>query len=179
MPDPGLRHGVLSLGNPRPGDLGWIIHRQAVLYTRDYGWNDEFEALLTDIIANFTKRFDPAREAAWIARIDGRIVGSIFLVRGEQAGEGKLRMLYVEPDARGAGVGAALIDACIARARNNGYERLLLWTNSILIAARRLYERAGFVLIEEAPHRSFGHDLVSQTWALDLRQTAPAGSIAH
>jgi DNA-binding MarR family transcriptional regulator/GNAT superfamily N-acetyltransferase len=152
----------------RPGDLGWIIHRQAVLYTREYGWTQAYEALVARILADFVQAFDPAREAAWIAEIDGRVVGSIFLVRGDAPEVGKLRLLYVEPDTRGRGVGAMLVQACAERARAVGYRRLELWTNSILVAARRIYQRAGFVLVDESPHHSFGHDLVGQTWALDL-----------
>ena len=164
---------TLRLRDPAPGDLGWIIHRQMTLYAREYGWNNAFEGLVAGIIGDFVKSFDPAREAAWIAEIDGKIVGSVFLMRGDAPKTAKLRMLYVEPEARGMGVGAALIEACVGRARAIGYERLVLWTNSVLTAARRLYERAGFVLIDEERHHSFGHDLIGQTWALDLR-AAPA-----
>lgn len=156
------------LRDPRPGDLGWIIHRQAVMYAQEYGWNQDYEALVAQILADFVRSFDPAREAAWIAEIDGRMVGSIFLVRGDAPGVGKLRLLYVEPETRGRGVGAMLVQACVERARGVGYGRLDLWTNSVLTAARRLYQRAGFVLVEEEPHQAFGHDLVSQTWSLDL-----------
>lgn len=161
--------GQVTLRDPRPGDLGWITHRQAVLYAREYGWDQDYEALVARILADFSQAFDPTREAAWIADIDGRVVGSIFLVKGDQPGVGKLRLLYVEPDTRGAGVGAALIAACVDRARAVGYQTLTLWTNSVLTSARRLYERAGFVLVDASPHRAFGHDLVSQTWSLDLR----------
>lgn len=152
----------------RPGDLGQVIARQAILYTHEYGWNSEYEALVARILADFDRDFDPAREAAWIADIDGRMAGSIFLVRGETSDVGKLRLLYVEPAARGAGVGKMLVAACVARAREAGYARLDLWTNSILTAARHIYEQAGFRLIDEAPHRSFGKDLVGQTWSLAL-----------
>jgi DNA-binding MarR family transcriptional regulator/GNAT superfamily N-acetyltransferase len=159
---------AVTLRDPAPGDLGWVIHRQAVLYAEEYGWNQDYEALIAGILADFHKTFDPAREAAWIADAGGRVVGSIFLVRGDEAGVAKLRLLYVEPDARGMGVGRRLIEACIARARHTGYARLVLWTNSVLVSARRLYERAGFVLVEETPHRSFGKALVGQVWSLDL-----------
>lgn len=160
--------GELVLRDLKPGDLGWIIHRQTVLYAEEHGWNEEYEALAAGILAEFVKSFDPAREAAWIAEIDGRIVGSIFLVAGDAPGVAKLRLLYVEPDTRGRGVGAALVAACVERARSFGYDTLVLWTNSVLGSARRLYERAGFTLTDEAPHHSFGKDLVGQTWSLDL-----------
>ncbi|MBO9558355.1 MAG: MarR family transcriptional regulator [Caulobacter sp.] len=166
-PDAGPVSEVV-LRDPRPGDLGWIIHRQMVLYAQEYGWNQDYEALVARILADFVQIFDPAREAAWIAELDGRVVGSIFLVRGDEAEVGKLRLLYVEPDARGRGVGAMLVDACIERARAVGYRRLDLWTNSVLTAARRIYQRAGFVLVDESPNHQFGKDLISQTWSLDL-----------
>lgn len=162
--------GELHLRDLKPGDLGWIIHRQTILYVEEHGWNQEYEALAAGILADFVKSFDPAREAAWIAEIDGRIVGSIFLVAGDKPGVAKLRLLYVEPDTRGCGVGAALVSACIERARSVGYHTLSLWTNSVLAPARRLYQRAGFILVEEAPHHSFGKDLIGQTWSLDLRE---------
>jgi DNA-binding MarR family transcriptional regulator/GNAT superfamily N-acetyltransferase len=152
----------------RPGDLGMVTARQAILYAEDYGWNSEYEVLVARILAEFRQKFDPAREAAWIAELDAQMVGSIFLVAGSEFGVGKLRLLYVEPEARGAGVGKALVAACIERAREVGYERLDLWTNSILTAARRIYEHAGFELVDEAPHHSFGHDLIGQTWSLKL-----------
>jgi DNA-binding MarR family transcriptional regulator/GNAT superfamily N-acetyltransferase len=139
----------IVLRDPRPGDLGWIIHRQSVLYAREYGWTQDYEALVAKILAAFVETFDPAREAAWIAEADGKVVGSIFLVRGDAPGVGKLRLLYVEPEMRGTGVGKLLVEACIARARAVGCETLILWTNSVLTSARRLYERAGFVLIEK------------------------------
>jgi DNA-binding MarR family transcriptional regulator/GNAT superfamily N-acetyltransferase len=160
--------GAVVLRDPRPGDLGWIIHRQAVLYAQEYGWTQDYEALAARILADFVQTFDPAREAAWIAELDGRVVGSIFLVRGDAPDVGRLRLLYVEPDVRGQGLGALLVRACVERARAVGCRRLELWTNSILVAARRIYQRAGFVLVDETAHHSFGHDLVGQTWALDL-----------
>ncbi len=151
----------------RPGDLGLVASRQAVLYARDYGWTAEFEALAARILADFQANFDPSCEDAWIAEIDGQMIGSVFLVRGE-AGAGKLRLLYVEPAARGQGIGDLLVRTCIARARAAGYTRLDLWTNSVLGAARRIYQHAGFVLVEEEPHHSFGHDLIGESWSLDL-----------
>lgn len=152
----------------KPGDLGLVIARQAILYTEEYGWNGDYEALVARILADFHQSFDPARDAAWIAEMDGRMAGSIFLVHGDEPDVGKLRLLYVERDARGAGVGQMLVAACVDRARAVGYKRLDLWTNSVLSAARRIYERAGFVLVDETPHHSFGKDLIGQTWSLAL-----------
>jgi len=152
----------------KPGDLGLVIARQAILYTEEYGWNADYEALVARILADFHRSFEPARDAAWIAEMDGRMAGSIFLVHGDEPDVGKLRLLYVERDARGAGVGKLLVAACIERARAIGYKRLDLWTNSILSAARSIYQRAGFVLVDETPHHSFGQDLIGQTWSLAL-----------
>lgn len=151
-----------------PGDLGRIVERQAILSAQEYGWNQDYEALAARIVADFHQSFDPAREDAWIAEMDDQMVGSIFLVKGEKPTVAKLRLLYVEPDARGAGVGKTLVEACIRRARNLGYDRLDLWTNSVLVAARSIYQKAGFELVNEAPHHSFGHDLIGQTWSLTL-----------
>ena len=158
----------LSLRPLRPGDVGWIIHRQAVLYTQEYGWDWTYEGLASRILGDFVAEFDPAREDGWVAERGGAIVGSIFLMKGDEPKVAKLRLLYVEPSARGAGVGRKLVNTCIARARELGYRELTLWTNDILVAARRIYQAAGFRLVSEAPHHSFGHDLVGQTWTLDL-----------
>jgi DNA-binding MarR family transcriptional regulator/GNAT superfamily N-acetyltransferase len=156
------------LRGPKVGDLGWVIHRQAALYAHEYDWDWTFEALVAEILGDFVRNFDAAREQAWLAERHGEIVGSIFLVRGPDAATGKLRLLYVEPSARGFGIGAALVEACVARAREVGHRKLVLWTNDILLAARRLYEAAGFKLIGEEKHVSFGKELTGQTWALEL-----------
>ncbi|OYY77289.1 MAG: MarR family transcriptional regulator [Sphingomonas sp. 28-62-20] len=159
-----------TLRGLKPGDLGLVTARQAILYCEEYGWNADYEALVARILADFRQSFDPSRDAAWIAEMDGEMVGSIFLVgaREDHPEVGKLRLLYVEPDARGAGIGKMLVDACISSARALGYKRLDLWTNSVLIAARSIYERAGFSLVNEEPHHSFGQELLGQTWSLDL-----------
>eukprot|EP00456_Euglypha_rotunda_P081545 TRINITY_DN7968_c0_g1_i6.p1 TRINITY_DN7968_c0_g1~~TRINITY_DN7968_c0_g1_i6.p1 ORF type:complete len:226 (-),score=46.29 TRINITY_DN7968_c0_g1_i6:618-1295(-) len=159
---------TVRLRGLKPGDLGRIVGRQTVLYAQEYGWNQDYEALAARIVADFHQSFDPAREDAWIAEMDDQMVGSIFLIKGEKPTVAKLRLLYVEPDARGAGVGKTLVEACIRRARDLGYERLDLWTNSVLVAARSIYQKAGFELMDEAPHHSFGHDLIGQTWSLTL-----------
>jgi GNAT superfamily N-acetyltransferase len=158
---------ALVLRDPQPGDMGWVVHRQALLYWHEYGWGVGFEALVAGIVARFVQGFDATRERCWIAEIDGRIVGSVFLVR-ESDEEGKLRLLYVEAETRGLGVGARLVDACIAEARTKGYRRLTLWTNDVLAAARRIYQTRGFRLVREEAHRSFGHELTGQYWKLDL-----------
>jgi len=162
----GGEHGVIYRP-PRTGDIGWITHRQAVLYEEEYGWDWTYEALVARILGEFVEQFDPARDDAWIAELGGDLVGSIFL-KGGEAGTAKLRLLYVEPSARGRGVGAELVRLCVERARALGCARLELWTNSVLGSARRIYESAGFGLVAEEPHRSFGHDLVGQTWRLEL-----------
>jgi len=153
---------------PRVGDLGLIVHRQAILYAKEHGYDQRFEALIARILADFHEAFDPARDAAWIADRGGQMVGSVFLVHTDRPDVGKLRLLYVEPEARGAGVGKLLVSTCINRAREVGYARLELWTDRDLAAARRIYERAGFELIEEAPDHFFGTESISQTWSLKL-----------
>jgi DNA-binding MarR family transcriptional regulator/GNAT superfamily N-acetyltransferase len=160
--------GEVSLRPLRPGDVGWIIHRQTVLYTQEYGWDWTYEGLASRILGAFVAEFDPAREDGWVAERGGAIVGSIFLMKSDDPGIAKLRLLYVEPSARGSGVGRKLVDTCVARARQLGYRQLTLWTNDILVAARCIYQAAGFRLVSEEPHHSFGHDLVGQTWTLDL-----------
>lgn len=152
---------------PHPGDMAFIAHRQAVLYAQEYGWTDEFEALASEICAKFIREFDPKHERCWIAEKDRGIVGSVFLVRHEE-GVAKLRMLYVDPSARGLGIGTRLVEECLRFAKQVGYRKMILWTNSVLTDARRIYDKAGFQLIEEAPHHSFGKDLIGQTFSKDL-----------
>jgi len=149
------------------GDIGWITRRQGMLYAQDYGWDETYEALVAEILAAFVKSFDPKWERGWIAERDGEVVGSVFVVR-KSPELAKLRLLYVEPSARGLGIGKRLVEECIGFARAKGYKTLTLWTNDILTAARHIYQVAGFKLIEEEPHHSFGKDLVGQTWDLDL-----------
>ncbi|WP_206956672.1 bifunctional helix-turn-helix transcriptional regulator/GNAT family N-acetyltransferase [Trinickia acidisoli] len=155
------------LRDPQPGDMGWIVHRQAMLYAQEYGWNAQFEALVAEIVAKFIREFDPTSERCWIAEKDGKAVGSVFVVRQDEE-TAKLRLLYVDASARGLGIGHRLVDECLRFARLAGYKKMMLWTNSVLVDARRIYEKAAFRLIEEAPHHSFGKDLIGQIWARDL-----------
>ena len=151
----------------QPGDIGWVTHRQAVLYNREYGWDETFEALVAEIAATFIRSFDPKYERCWIAERDEEIVGSVFVVRASEEAA-KLRLLYVEPSARDLGIGRRLVGECIRFARSKGYKTLTLWTNDVLKAARHIYETEGFVLTAEEPHHSFGKDLVGQNWNLVL-----------
>jgi DNA-binding MarR family transcriptional regulator/predicted GNAT family acetyltransferase len=152
---------------PEAGDFGWIIRRQAILYHQEYGWDETFEGLVAEIVGAFIRNFDPSRERCWVTERDGEVVGSIFCVR-ESDEHAKLRLLYVEPSARGLGIGQRLVKDVIKFARAKGYKALMLWTNDILVAARRIYQAEGFKLEREEPHRSFGKDLVGQTWTLAL-----------
>jgi DNA-binding MarR family transcriptional regulator/GNAT superfamily N-acetyltransferase len=164
---PAAPQPAIVLRRHQPGDIGWITHRQGSLYAEEYGWDETYEALVAEILAAFVKNFDARRERAWIAELDGVIAGSVFLVR--QSDEiAKLRLLYVEPEARGLGLGRRLVEECIAFARGTGYRTLTLWTNDVLSTARHIYERAGFRLISQGRHKSFGKDLVGQTWELAL-----------
>jgi DNA-binding MarR family transcriptional regulator/N-acetylglutamate synthase-like GNAT family acetyltransferase len=149
------------------GDIGWIIHRQALLYAQEYGWDIGYEALVAELLAGFVKDFDQNKSAAWIAESAGAVVGSVFLMPAA-AGVARLRLLYVEPSARGMGLGRRLVEECIAGARARNYRSLILWTNSVLVSARRIYEAVGFKLSREDHHHSFGKDLLGQTWELTL-----------
>jgi len=155
------------LRSHRVGDMGWVISRQAAAYAADYNWDISYEALVAEICAQFIKNYDAAREHCWIAEVGGEPVGSIFLVKATDA-IAKLRLLQVEKKARGLGVGRALVEQCIQGARERGYSKMTLWTQSILLAARGIYQNAGFKLVKEEKHHSFGADLVGETWELDL-----------
>jgi DNA-binding MarR family transcriptional regulator/GNAT superfamily N-acetyltransferase len=158
----------MSVRDPRPGDLGWAIARNAEVYAAEYGWDEDYEALVARIVADYAADRDPLREAMWVAELDGERAGCVFCVRDEAPGTARLRLLLVDPAARGHGIGGRLVDTCIAFARAAGYTELVLWTNDVLTGARRIYERAGFEFVGQKPHHSFGHQLMGQDFRLTL-----------
>jgi DNA-binding MarR family transcriptional regulator/GNAT superfamily N-acetyltransferase len=158
----------IVLRPPQPGDLGWVVERHGARYAAEYGWDATFEALVARIVADFAERRDTQREAGWIAELDGERVGCVFCTAADAEDTAQLRLLLVEPSARGAGIGTRLVDECLRFAGRSGYRRITLWTNDILADARRIYERAGFRCDRREPHHSFGHDLVGEYWTRDL-----------
>ncbi len=162
---PASRTAVLR--DVRPGDMGWVVQQHGEIYAREYGWNREFEALVAEIAAGMIRQHDPAWERGWIAELDGERVGSVFVVRKSET-EAQLRLLILSPAARGLGLGGRLTDECLAFARAKGYRKMVLWTNSILSAARAIYAKRGFILVHSEAHHSYGKDLVGETWELAL-----------
>ena len=156
----------------QPGDMGWIVYRQAILYAEEYGWDGSYEALAAEIVAEFIRNYDPKWERAWVAEKDGERVGAVFVAK-ESDEIAKLRLLHVEPQARGLGIGKRLVEECIRFARRAGYQKMTLWTQSILHAARHIYKQAGFSVVREEKHHSFGKNLTAETWELNLTTTAP------
>ncbi len=165
--DPPEPSASFVLRPPQPGDLGWVVHRHGAVYAQEYGYNEQFEALVAEIVAHFVQRYDAKRERCWIAERDGELVGSVFLVARSKT-VAQLRLLLVEPRARGSGLGTRLVDECVRFARQAGYRKIMLWTQSELVAARRLYQGAGFHVGRKERNSSFGKDLVSETWEREV-----------
>ena len=157
----------IILRDPEPGDMGWVVQQHGAIYAREYGWNDEFEALVAGIVAGYIRKRQPQWERCWMAELDGQLLGSAFVVRKSKT-VAQLRMLIVTPQARGMGLGERLTDGCLAFAREKGYKKMVLWTHSCLLAARRIYARRGFELIKSESYHGFGHELVGETWTLTL-----------
>ncbi|GAA3072487.1 GNAT family N-acetyltransferase [Streptosporangium carneum] len=172
MPERDHQPHVIVRRADRPGDLGWTVMAHGEIYDQQFGWNTDFEALVAKIVAEYAAKHDPAAEAAWIAEVDGRRAGCVFLVSGDEPGVARLRILLVTPASRGLGLGARLVGECLAFARQAGYRQVTLWTNDVLVSARRIYESFGFTLTDQEPHHSFGHDLIGQNWTLDLHDTS-------
>lgn len=168
MPAPKQDRRVVVRRADQPGDLGWVVLAHGEVYNQQFGWTTDFEALVARIVADYATGHDLGREAAWIGEVDGQRAGCIFLVAGEEPTVAKLRILLVTPAARGLGLGTRLVEECIAFARQAGYRAITLWTNDILVSARRIYQALGFTLTQEERHHSFGHDLVGQHWTLEL-----------
>jgi GNAT superfamily N-acetyltransferase len=160
----------------QPGDLGWMVMAHGEIYAAEFGWNTDFEALVAGIVADFAGKHDPDREAAWVAEVDGRRAGCVFCVAADDE-TAKLRILLVDPAARGHGLGRRLVAECVQFARQAGYRRMVLWTNDPLTSAARIYRAAGFTLVAEEPHHSFGVDLIGQTYELALTAAPPGGSL--
>jgi DNA-binding MarR family transcriptional regulator/N-acetylglutamate synthase-like GNAT family acetyltransferase len=164
----GLKYSQPYILRPHePGDMGWITHRHGVIYAEEYRWDERFEALVAQIVSDFLRNYNPKKERCWIAEMDGEIVGSVFVTQDSEK-VARLRLLLVEPKARGLGLGTRLVEECIRFSKRNGYEKLVLWTNSVLEAARHSYKKLGFELVEEEKHHSFGYDLVGETWEKSL-----------
>jgi DNA-binding MarR family transcriptional regulator/GNAT superfamily N-acetyltransferase len=172
------RADLVVLRPPRPGDFGWVIQANAETYAEEFGWDASYEVLVSRIVSDYANGHDPAREASWIAEVDGARVGCVFCVRYDDE-TAQLRLLLVDPSARGLGIGGRLVDECLRFARRAGYRRIRLWTNSVLADARRIYERAGFTLTSSDEHHSFGHDLVGQIWERDLSHPPIKGQLSR
>jgi DNA-binding MarR family transcriptional regulator/GNAT superfamily N-acetyltransferase len=166
---PGDRTNTVVLRPPRAGDLGWVVHRHDALYSSEYGWNQRFMALVSRVVADYVESYDPARDCCWIAELNGKRVGSVFVTKDPaRPGVAKLRLLFVERAARGHGIGRRLVDECTRFARDAGYHTISLWTNSVLTAARKIYQEAGYHLVKEEPNEMFGPKLTAETWEMPL-----------